>query len=85
LSGEGHFAVLNSVIEIALDVMKEKNVLSSHSLPQIRETAELKSSGVLSFPGKISTFINENVRLIGVADTGHHRILIIDANGTVQV
>ena len=85
LSGEGHFETLNSVIEVTLDVMKEKNILSSHSLPQIRNTNELKSFNVLLFPGKIASYVKGSACFIGVADTGHHRILIIDDHDNVQV
>lgn len=85
LSGEGHLKLLDSVIGVTLEVMKEKNLLSPHALPQIIDTDELKSFGVLSFPGKITSYINENLRFIGIADTGHHRILITDGKGTIQV
>lgn len=65
--------------------MKETNLLSTHSLPQIRLTNELKSFRILSFPGKITSYCTKHVTLLGIADTGHNRILITDASGRLQV
>lgn len=84
LSGEGHLELLNFLIENTLDVMKETNLLSTHSLPQIRLTNELKSFRILSFPGKITSYCTKHVTLLGIADTGHNRILITDASGRLQ-
>lgn len=85
LSGEGHLEVLSSVIRNTLAVMKERNILSTHSLSQIKITDELRSFDTLSFPGKITSYCNEGVRVLGIADTGHHRVLIADENGALKV
>lgn len=37
----------------------------------------------IRFPGKVN--INKSGSLIAISDSGHHRIVIIDDNGIVQV
>lgn len=77
--------LLDCFIQHALASMKEKNLIKSHSLPQISITDELKSHNVLSFPGKVTSFSSAEGNLLAIGDTGHNRIIVTDDRGTIKV
>lgn len=85
LQGEGHLELLDCFIQNALALMKEKNLIKSHSLPQISITDELKSHEVLSFPGKVTSFSSPDGNLLAIGDTRHNRIIVTDDRGVIQV
>lgn len=85
LQGEGHLKILDSFIQNALVFMKEKNLIKSHSLPQIRITDELVSHKVLSFPGKVTAFSSAESNLLAIGDTGHNRVIVTDNRGLIKV
>ena len=80
IMGEGHRQRLLQFVGVAVDYYKEKGEISRHSLPL--EVVQLPPS-VLNFPGKVC--VSQDGKTIVVADTGHHRILVLDKNGLVKV
>ena len=78
--GEGHRKRLLNFITVALNYFREKGEISGHDLPL--ELTELPPSP-LRFPGKVC--VSGDGKTIVVADTGHHRILVLDRNGIVMV
>ena len=80
IMGEGHRQRLLEFVGVAVDYYKEKGEISRHSLPL--EVVQLPPS-VLNFPGKVC--VSQDGKTIVVADTGHHRILVLDKNGLVKV
>ena len=80
IMGEGHRQRLLQFVGVAVDYYKEKGEISRHSLPL--EVVQLPPS-VLNFPGKVC--VSKDGKTIVVADTGHHRILVLDKNGLVKV
>ena len=78
--GEGHRQRLLDFIKVALTYYSDKGEISSHSLPI--EVTELPPSP-LRFPGKVC--VSRDGNTIVVADTGHHRILVLDKHGVVMV
>ena len=50
---------------------------------RLRPSQGLKPASPLRFPGKIS--VNRAGDRLAVSDTGHHRVLLIDLQGVVQV
>lgn len=83
IHGEGHADFLTHFIKEALSFSKDEKYLSDHTLPQIQITNKLTSFSMLAFPGKIIHYKNGN--LLAISDSGHHRILITDENGSVLV
>ncbi|XP_055529701.1 NHL repeat-containing protein 2 isoform X1 [Wyeomyia smithii] len=84
--GEGHFDDLKLYVSSALKFYKDKGAIANHSLP-INLTTNLTESSHLQFPGKISCSFrgcdsNDNP-LYAISDSGNHRILIVNSEGTV--
>lgn len=77
--GEGHRQRLLDFIKVTLNYYKEKGEINYDSLPL--ELAQLPPSP-LRFPGKVC--VSKDGRTLVVADTGHHRILVMDKNGVVK-
>ena len=78
--GEGHRQRLLDFVRVSLNYYKEKGEISNHSLPL--KLAQLPPSP-LRFPGKVC--ISKDNRTLVVADTGHHRILVMDRHGVIKV
>ncbi|XP_052873008.1 NHL repeat-containing protein 2 [Anopheles cruzii] len=84
IMGEGNYEDLKLYIGSTLRYYREKGELLQHSLPiNLSQTAGLASN--LKFPGKIARSEGGNDEdLYAVSDSGNHRVLIIEANGTVR-
>lgn len=82
LMGEGHRELLLLFIDECIKYYEAKGNLSHHPLPQIQPSERTVPSTLkpLQYPGKV---IVEH-DLIVVADTGHHRIVILDTSGNVK-
>jgi len=80
LVGEGHKDTLIQFIGAALKFYKDKGKIRDHSIG-ISLSKDTLPKTSLSFPGKICVD-NEGKRLV-VADSGHHRILIVNSEGIV--
>lgn len=83
--GEGNKNTLQLYIKNALEYYKSKNEISNHPIP-IKPASHLLSTtkGPLLFPGKITTFLDENnSEILAIADTGNHRILLATNDGTI--
>ncbi|CAH1785142.1 unnamed protein product [Owenia fusiformis] len=81
LIGEGHGKQLQDFVKVAIDHYRSKDLISDRTLPLKLLKEDLEQSA-LSYPGKVS--VSKNGMLLAIADTGHHRILITDRQGTVK-
>lgn len=81
LVGEGHRDKLFLFTSIALKFYKEKGQIKDNKIGIKLYRDSLPSSPLL-FPGKV-TVDNSGDRLV-IADTGHHRILVVKKNGQIQ-
>ncbi|KAK7485866.1 hypothetical protein BaRGS_00022861 [Batillaria attramentaria] len=80
--GEGHSDTLFEFVELALEYYQDQGQISSHSLP-INLEKQRQREAALHFPGKVH--IVSQLNQLAVADTGHHRILLLDrTTGVVQ-
>jgi len=74
--GEPKRGLLGDVVQVLLDKGKKMGTLAKKpfeiKLPKVANT------GPLAFPGKVAVAANGN---IAVADSNHHRILVLDKNG----
>lgn len=78
VTGEGNFAILDKT---AGDLIEEfSDHLDPGSLPMALEKEQLAQS-LLAAPGKIAT---SNKR-VAIADTLHHRIIVTDHSGTIEI
>jgi hypothetical protein len=82
LMGEGNRELLIEFVGIALDVYREKDLIRPSNLPIDLAKHHLPSS-LLKFPGKVD--VDEKGDRLAVSDIGHHRVLILDKLGVVQV
>ncbi|CAM5157519.1 unnamed protein product [Natator depressus] len=80
LVGEGHKDKLFLFTSIALKFYKEKGQITDNKIGIKLYRDSLPSSPLL-FPGKV-TVDNSGNRLV-IADTGHHRILVVRKNGQI--
>uniref|UniRef100_A0A8C3RZU7 NHL repeat-containing protein 2 n=1 Tax=Chelydra serpentina TaxID=8475 RepID=A0A8C3RZU7_CHESE len=80
LVGEGHKDKLFLFTSIALKFYKEKGQITDNKVGIKLYRDSLPSSPLL-FPGKV-TVDNSGDRLV-IADTGHHRILVVRKNGQI--
>ncbi|XP_053681337.1 NHL repeat-containing protein 2 [Anopheles nili] len=85
IMGEGNFEDLKLYISSAIRFYKDKGEIQRHSLPiNLSQTAAMASN--MKFPGKIARSVTSDGsedQLYAVSDSGNHRILIIDAAGSV--
>lgn len=81
LIGEGHKNELFSYTSIALKYYKDRGQIRDGKI-RIKLFKESLPPSPLLFPGKVATD-RATGRLV-VADTGHHRILVIQKNGQIQ-
>lgn len=86
LMGEGHLEDLRFFIRNALNYFKSINQISDHSI-KIKSSYHLlpQLKGPLLFPGKITSFLDEdnNIDKLAISDTGNHRILITMPDGNI--
>ncbi|XP_041671594.1 NHL repeat-containing protein 2 isoform X1 [Cheilinus undulatus] len=81
LVGEGHRDRLMLFTSIALRHYGEKGLLSTHTVG-IKLYRDSLPPSVLSFPGKVA--IDDSRKRLAIADTGHHRILVMTVNGQLE-
>ncbi|XP_057682331.1 NHL repeat-containing protein 2 isoform X2 [Corythoichthys intestinalis] len=74
LVGEGHRDRLTLLADVSLRHYREKGLLREHPVG-VKLYQDSQPSAVLSFPGKVCA---DGDRLV-IADTGHHRILVVSA------
>ena len=74
VSGEGHFTLLDSMVANLLE--KHAQFLDSSPLPLMEAIEE---DSLLRYPGKIAS----KGSMIGISDSGHHRIIISDLEGNI--
>ncbi|XP_060063589.1 NHL repeat-containing protein 2-like [Ylistrum balloti] len=79
--GEGHKESLEEFLKLALDYYNQKGMIKTHSLPITLEKDKLPATP-LKFPGKVA--VSQNGKLIAIADSGHHRVIICGKDGIVQ-
>ncbi len=82
LMGEAHMKTLNQFVDQTLQYYKAKGELKSHSIGVVPSKETLPTSPLL-FPGKVS--VDECGERLAVSDTAHHRLVITDTTGLVQV
>ncbi|XP_058461934.1 NHL repeat-containing protein 2 isoform X2 [Malaya genurostris] len=86
IMGEGHFDDLKLYVSSALKFYKDKVAISNHSI-SINLTTNQSETSHLQFPGKISCSYrgcdNNDNPLYAVSDSGNHRILVTNSEGTV--
>ncbi|XP_055976623.1 NHL repeat-containing protein 2 [Sorex fumeus] len=81
LVGEGHKDKLFLYTSIALKYYKDRGQIKDHKVGVKLYKDSLPPSPLL-FPGKVTVDDVSN-RLV-IADTGHHRILVVEKNGQIQ-
>lgn len=81
LIGEGHKDKLFLYISIALKYYKERGQIRDHKIGIKLYKDSLPSSPLL-FPGKVT--VDQVTNQLVIADTGHHRILVVLKNGQIQ-
>ena len=82
LMGEGHRELLLNFVNAAHKHYLGKGRLSSHQLPLQLRKQSLQPSPLL-FPGKVA--YDSTGEFLAISDTGHHRLLIVNGKGVVQV
>jgi sugar lactone lactonase YvrE len=80
-SGEGKADAIDRAIAAVIRVFDERGLIDRTPLPQSLERERLAHS-VLAFPGKLA--VDDASRRLFVADSNHHRILVMDFDGRVQ-
>ena len=78
-AGEPDESKLRGIIAAALAEGQKAGRLATGPLPGLR--VDQTAPTPLSFPGKVATLADGSV---AVADTGHHRIVLLDRNGKTQ-
>ncbi|XDV44331.1 hypothetical protein PO909_012631 [Leuciscus waleckii] len=80
LVGEGHRERLFLFTAAALKHYREQGLLKDHGVG-IRLYRDSLPPSILSFPGKIA--MDPSSKRLAIADTGHHRILVVSSTGQV--
>lgn len=78
LVGEGQRDRLHLFTDGALRYYREQNLLKAHTVG-IKLYRDSLPPSILSFPGKVS--IDNSSKRLAIADTGHHRILVVSTSG----
>ncbi|MEQ2236433.1 NHL repeat-containing protein 2 [Ilyodon furcidens] len=78
LVGEGHSDRLILFTDGALRYYREQSQLKTHSLG-IKLYRDSLPPSILSFPGKVA--VDQSTKRLAIADTGHHRILVVSSTG----
>jgi thiol-disulfide isomerase/thioredoxin len=79
-SGEGNREIIENYIDVALDIFAHEGKLNPAPLALEPETTELAESFLL-YPGKIAAHLES--RRLAVADSNHHRIVVLTPSGKV--
>lgn len=82
LMGEGHSRILEEFVSAAIEFYSGSEHISQHDIP-IKLSKESLQPSLLSFPGKLT--VDPTNSKLAISDTGHHRIVLTDLNGVVQV
>nr|XP_009305038.3 NHL repeat-containing protein 2 [Danio rerio]XP_021336040.1 NHL repeat-containing protein 2 [Danio rerio] len=80
LVGEGHREHLFLFTAAALKHYREQGLLKDHNVG-IKLYRDSLPPSILSFPGKIA--IDPSGKQLAIADTGHHRVLVVSNTGQV--
>lgn len=80
LVGEGHRERLFLFTAAALKYYRERGLLKDHGVG-IKLYRDSLPPSILSFPGKIA--MDPSSKRLAIADTGHHRVLVISNTGQV--
>uniref|UniRef100_A0A3Q0RUT5 NHL repeat containing 2 n=1 Tax=Amphilophus citrinellus TaxID=61819 RepID=A0A3Q0RUT5_AMPCI len=78
LVGEGHSDRLMLFTDSALRYYGERGLLKTHTVG-IKLYRDSLPPSILSFPGKVA--IDNSSKRLAIADTGHHRILVVSSTG----
>lgn len=78
LVGEGHRDRLMLFTDSALRYYGEQGLLKTHTVG-IKLYRDSLPPSALSFPGKVA--IDNSKKRLAIADTGHHRILVVSKTG----
>lgn len=78
LVGEGHRDKLPLFTDCALRHYGEQGLLKAHAVG-IKLYRDSLPPSILSFPGKVA--IDSSRKRLAIADTGHHRILVVSSTG----
>jgi thiol-disulfide isomerase/thioredoxin len=79
-SGEGNREIIENYIETTLDIFSAEGKLDDSPLPLQRDKMSTAES-YLNYPGKIAA--HQESRRLAVADSNHHRIVIMNPGGKV--
>ncbi|XP_007574345.1 NHL repeat-containing protein 2 [Poecilia formosa] len=82
LVGEGHSERLTLFADGALRYYREQGQLKTHSVG-IKLYRDSLPSSILSFPGKVA--VDQGNKKLAIADTGHHRILVVSSTTGEQL
>ena len=84
LAGETHGSLLHQFVSVAVQFYSHSQQLVKGGLTScLGPSQTLPSASTLLYPGKVS--VSRNGDRIAVTDTGHHRVLLIRLDGSVQV
>lgn len=78
-AGEPDFEELSAVVRSAMREARAKGTLAKGAFERLRP--EKETAGALRYPGKVIGLANGGM---AIADTGHHRVLIVDKEGKVE-
>ncbi|XP_054272823.1 NHL repeat-containing protein 2 [Macrosteles quadrilineatus] len=85
LMGESHENLLKAFVLEAITLFKDQQRISDHSINEIGASKEYKKNEeVLNYPGKVCVIENGSGKLLAVADTGNHKVLVLDQCGNIQ-
>ncbi|XP_035522603.1 NHL repeat-containing protein 2 [Morone saxatilis] len=76
--GEGHRDRLMLFTDCALRYYGEQGLLKTHAV-KVKLYRDSLPTSFLSFPGKVA--IDSSEKRLAIADTGHHRILVVSSTG----
>ncbi|MCS6978461.1 MAG: thioredoxin-like domain-containing protein [Gemmatales bacterium] len=79
VSGEGHYDLLDRIIERLIKEHREKKTLNEEPIRFDLDKYRERRTSPLAFPGKV--FADPANNRIFIADSSHHRIVITDLNG----
>jgi hypothetical protein len=80
VAGEGHGPVLDSLIAAQVTEHRAAGTLREGPGPSVTQNGG--DATFLAFPGKVA--LEPGTGRLAIADSGHHRVLIGDLDGTVQ-
>ncbi|MEZ4294294.1 MAG: thioredoxin-like domain-containing protein [Polyangiaceae bacterium] len=78
--GEPDFDELSAVVRTLLREGQDKGTLAAGDFERLRP--EKDTSGALRYPGKVVALASGGM---AIADTGHHRVVVVDKDGKVEL